>query len=224
MPHVIAIDGPAGAGKSTVARELARRLGWRYLDTGALYRAVALAAEQAGIANDAGAQLAALAMKLDLHQDASGRTFIGPSDVSQMIRTESVTRSASAVSALPEVRAALLQVQRSAGARENLVCEGRDMASVVFPEASLKIFLDAREEVRAERRTKELAAKDGTADASQVRADMHTRDHADSTRATAPLTRTAGHIHLDTSHLAVEDVLATIEQLVKERLFHQPAR
>ena len=224
MPKIIAIDGPAGAGKSTVARQVAQRLGWRFLDSGALYRALSLAALEHGLQPTDGHHVAALGAQLDLRQGPDGRTYLGARDVSSAIRTEAVTAFASRASAQPEVRAALLGLQRAAARDADLVCEGRDMGSVVFPDAALKIFLDAQPQVRAGRRTLELAGQGGSVDAKAVQQDMEQRDHADSSRAVAPLQCAADQQPLDTTGMTVDEVVNRILELFAERLREGVAR
>ncbi len=214
---VVAIDGPAGAGKSTAAKALARRLGWRFLDTGAIYRTLALAALEAGIAVDDETGLAALIQTLRMSQDPDGRMKLDGRDVSAAIRTESVTRAASTISAHARVRAGLLEIQRAVAREGPLVCEGRDMGSTVFPRAELKVYLDADLGARSRRRHEELAAKGQVANLDEIAHQIRERDHRDQTRSAAPLRRVDDQIYLDTSDLDTEGVLARLQELVQMR-------
>ncbi len=223
MPRlVVTIDGPAGAGKSSVAKRLARRLGYRLLDTGAIYRSVALAARRLGIAWDDASALAALARSLDLdfaysEKDEQNKVFVGGEDVSSAIRDPAISDGASRVSALPEVRAALLDVQRRLGASGGVVVEGRDVGTVVFPGAGAKFFLTASEEVRARRRAAELRAAGKVADEHQVRAEMTERDLRDSTRETAPLRQAEDALFVDSSDRSIDDVVDMMAREVARR-------
>jgi cytidylate kinase len=213
---VVTIDGPAGAGKSTVAKRLARRLGYRLLDTGALYRSVALAARRAGVAWDDEAGLAAIAAALRVDFAFVGeenRVLLDGADVTAAIRTPEMSDGASRVSALPAVRAALLDLQRRLGAEGGVVVEGRDVGTVVFPHADAKFFLTASPEVRARRRAEEL----GSADVAAILEEMRVRDERDSTRATAPLRQAADAMPVDTSDLDVDHVVVQLEDEVKRR-------
>ena len=214
---VIAIDGPAGAGKSTVARALARRLGFFLLDTGAIYRTLALAASRAGVDFSDGAALGRLAETLPIRFDEAGRVFFGDEDVSTAIRTPEMSLGASTVSAHPPVRQALLGLQRRLAARGRCVVEGRDIGTVVLPWAPLKIFLTASAEVRARRRHDELAARGQTVDFASTLAEMRERDERDSTRATAPLKQADDAVLLDTSALGEAEVVDRMEALARAR-------
>ncbi|MBM5575658.1 (d)CMP kinase [Deefgea sp. CFH1-16] len=200
---VIAIDGPSASGKGTVAQKVANLLGFAYLDSGALYRLTALAAQRAGLLWTDEAAVAELAAKLDV-------VFVGESillsgdDVSVEIRSEWIGSGASQVAALPAVRVALLQRQREFSSEEGLVADGRDMASVVFPAAQLKIFLSASPEVRAERRFKQLIARGESADLAVITADLQARDERDRLRSVAPLVQAADAYLLETSNLSIE--------------------
>jgi cytidylate kinase len=216
-PFVIAIDGPAGAGKSTAARALARRLGFFLLDTGAIYRTVALAAERRGIAFSDGAALGPVAESLAIRFDEEGRVFLGDEDVSKAIRTPEMSQGASTVSAHPPVRAALLGLQRKLAARGRCVVEGRDIGTVVLPWAPLKIFLTASPEVRARRRYDELVAKGQTVDLAATLQEILVRDERDSNRATAPLKQADDAVLLDTSDLDEASVVARMEALARAR-------
>ena len=187
---IVAIDGPAGAGKSTAARLLAARLGYTLLDTGAIYRVMALRARERGIAWDDGPGVAALADGLELAFRLEGnvnRVLVDDNDVSAAIRTPEISDGASRVSALPEVRAALLEIQRRIGAAGDVVVEGRDIGTVVFPRAGAKFFLTASTDERARRRVAELSSAGRPVDPEKTRAELVARDERDSTRATAPL-------------------------------------
>jgi len=217
QPLVIAIDGPAGAGKSTAARALARRLGFFLLDTGAIYRTVALSASRQGIAFSDGAALGPVAESLAIRFDEEGRVFLGDEDVSKLIRTPEMSQGASTVSAHPPVRAALLGLQRKLAARGRCVVEGRDIGTVVLPWAPLKIFLTASSEVRARRRYDELLAKGQTVDLAATLQEILIRDERDSSRATAPLKQADDAVLLDTSELDEASVVGKMEALARAR-------
>jgi len=220
---IVAIDGPAGAGKSTVARRLADTLGFVLVDTGALYRAVALAASRRGYEMSDGPRVGALAHELvtahAIHFErdpARGvRVLLASEDVSDAIRTPAMGMGASTVSAHPEVRAALLDLQRQAGAEGGVVLEGRDIGTVVFPDAELKFFLTARPEVRAKRRFDELTAKGQSVTFEDTLADVKRRDEQDTTRAAAPLRRADDATEIDSSSLTIDDAVRIIAERVK---------
>jgi cytidylate kinase len=221
---VIAIDGPAGAGKSTVARRLAERLGFFLLDTGAIYRAVALAASRRQIGFADGPALAKVAAELPIRFDETGRVWLGDEDVSTAIRTPEMSQGASTVSAHPEVRAALLELQRKLASRGRCVVEGRDIGTVVLPWAPVKIFLTARDEVRARRRHDELLARGSNVDFQATLAELRERDHRDTTRATAPLRQAEDAVLVDTSDLDLEAVVHKLEELSRKRLISLDAQ
>ena len=200
---VICIDGPTASGKGTLAAALAARLGWHYLDSGALYRATALAARQAGVALDDEAALARLAAVLPLRFEA-GRVLLDGRDVSEALRSEQTGMDASALAPLPAVRAALLNLQRGMARLPGLVADGRDMGTVVFADAPLKVFLTASAETRAERRYKQLAAKGISANIARLRDDLQARDARDASRAAAPLKAAQDALALDNSCLSIE--------------------
>jgi cytidylate kinase len=208
---VIAIDGPAASGKGTIAQGVAVALGYRYLDSGSLYRLVALRALRQKVAFDDEPRLAALADGLDL-SFADGRTFLSGQDVSEAIRAEEVSAMASKVAVLPRVRTALLTRQRAFRAPPGLVAEGRDMGTVVFPEAKLKIYLTASAEARASRRHKQLIDKGNSITIQGLLRDIRERDARDSARAEAPLMTAADAMVLDTTDMAADAAIAFVLQ------------
>jgi cytidylate kinase len=217
---VVTIDGPAGAGKSTVARQLATRLGYAFLDTGAIYRGVALAARRAKISWSDGPALGALAGRLDIRfggEEGVNRLFVDGLDVTRDIRTPEISEGASQVSALPEVRAALLGLQRSIAAKDRVVAEGRDTGTVVFPNAEAKFFLTAPPEERARRRSRELAAAGRPVDQATVQREMELRDARDSSRAFAPLKKAEDALEIDSLGLSPEEVVERMAAAVHER-------
>jgi cytidylate kinase len=229
---VVTIDGPAGAGKSTVSRALAERLGFTYLDTGALYRAVALAAgddaalaaridaapDTAALAGEVEQRLAELARALPIVFSANGtRLAIAGRDVSAEIRTPEISQRASRISALPGVRAALLDLQRRIGEAGGVVAEGRDVGSVVFPDAEVKIFLTADLGERARRRGAELRARGVPAEDAAVQQDIRHRDERDAARAAAPLVCPPGALVVDSSQLSADEVVARMWEAVTTR-------
>jgi CMP/dCMP kinase len=215
-PLLITIDGPAGAGKTTISRMLAAQLDYDYIDTGALYRAVALAAMDAGVSGDDGPGLARLCQGLKLNFSRQGdelRLFSNGTDVSDRLRTPELTMQASAISARPEVRAFLLSVQRGLGAAKRAVFEGRDMGTVVFPQADVKFFLDADLAVRAKRRYQELKPT-GEQALAEVQRQMQRRDRNDSTRSLAPLKAAEDAIRIDSSALDREAVVTRMLSVI----------
>jgi cytidylate kinase len=226
-PFIVAIDGPAGAGKSTVSRRAAAELGFAMVDTGAIYRAVALAATRAGVALDDDARLAALLPGVDIRfappapGGAGARVLLGADDVSREIRTPAMSLGASKVSARPVVRAGLLDLQRRlalAPGNRGAVLEGRDIGTVVFPDAEAKFFLTASPEERARRRHAELTAKGDGSSFDEVLADQLRRDRDDSERAVAPLRPAPDALLVVTSGVALEDVVRRVVREVRERL------
>lgn len=218
---LITIDGPAGAGKTTVSRELARRLGYVYVDTGALYRGVAWEARKRNIAADDDRSLERLCQAIDLRfvrTPAGTRLYGGDTDISEEIRTPEMSMMASAVSARPVVRQALLEIQRRLGREKNAVFEGRDMGTVVFPEADVKFFLTADVIIRAKRRHRELSEKSGQT-LENVAADMKRRDADDSSRAVAPLKPAADAVIVDSTELSADAVVARMLAEVESKRF-----
>ena len=221
---IVAIDGPAASGKSTVARQLAERLGFAYLDTGAMYRAVAVEALRRGIATDDGDALGELSRTVTISFEHEGgsplptRVTLDGRDVTVEIRTPQADAAVSPVSAQPQVREAMVAQQRRAAASESdTVLEGRDIGSVVFPGAELKVFLTAGTQERARRRASDMEARGTPMPESEVRAKLETRDLHDSTRAASPLTRVADAFALDTTCMTIEQVVGAIASWVEER-------
>ncbi len=217
----IAIDGPAGAGKSTIARKLAANLGYIYVDTGALYRAVGVNAMRNGADTKNAEQVTATlsSAKVSLRfVDGEQRVFLGEEDVSLAIRTPEASMAASNVSAIPAVREFLFDLQRDIAKANNCIMDGRDIGTVVLPEAQVKVFLTASAEVRAKRRYDELIAKGMEADYNHVLEEMVQRDYQDSHRAIAPLKQADDATLVDTSEMNLEQVLEALETIVKEKI------
>ena len=221
---VITIDGPAGSGKSTTARLVAKRLDYLYLDTGAMYRAVTLKAIQTGIDLEdiEGLEAMAAATEVDIVPDPGGyRVLLDGEDVTERIRSRDVTRASSIVSAVPGVRRRMVEIQRRLGQQGGIVAEGRDMGSVVFPDADLKIYLDADLETRARRRKLELEEKGEHVDIDDIRKDIIARDTYDSQRRHSPLVVPDGAVVIDTTHLTIQEqvelVLSHVKRIVGEK-------
>lgn len=218
---VVAIDGPAGTGKSSVARGLARALTARYLDTGAMYRIVTLAALRAGVDLADADAVAAIAsgVRLSVSYDPEGvSSYLGEEDVSAEIRGDEVTRAVSAVSSIPAVRTRLVALQRQLAAGPgNVVVEGRDIGTVVLTDAAVKIFLTASAETRARRRNDQNVASGMPDDYHGVLADVRRRDHLDSTRAVSPLRAASDAVVVDTGNMTEAEVIAHLMDLVKQR-------
>jgi cytidylate kinase len=211
---VITVDGPSGVGKGTLSQQLARHLSWHFLDSGALYRLLGLAARRQGVDPADAATLESLALKLDVRflPSEQGETTIllNNQDVTREIRTEQAGNDASRVAAVPAVRAALLQRQRDFRQLPGLVADGRDMGTTVFPEAPLKFFLTASAEVRAERRYKQLKEKGLDASLTTLLAEIAERDERDRTRSVSPLKPAEDAIIIDTSHLGIDEVFSVV--------------
>lgn len=216
---VVAIDGPAGAGKSTIARRIAARMGFLYIDTGAMYRAVALWAQRLGTSLDDHLNLEQLAIAADieLRSNPLGVVLNGE-DITELIRNPEISQAASKASAIPGVRRALVEKQRAMGAVTSIVMEGRDIGTVVFPEAEIKIFLDAAAEVRARRRLEELQAKGQSGlTLEAVLKDINERDTRDRTRGEAPLMQAPDAEYVDSTENSIEQVEERILALVRAR-------
>ena len=219
---IVAIDGPAGAGKSTIARHLARHFGLLNLETGAMYRAFALKALRAEMPLDECAKLEALATKTTITlepTEGDNRVLLDGEDVTGLIRNQTVTDAASRVSVFPAIRAWMVRLQQQMGAAGGVVMEGRDIGTVVFPQAQVKIFLDAAPEVRGMRRYEQL----GTAPTQQpeeVIRDLRARDERDRNRADSPLKPATDAVLLDSTNLTLEEVVAAAEKIVAARLSH----
>ncbi|MDP2173444.1 MAG: (d)CMP kinase [Candidatus Cloacimonadaceae bacterium] len=218
---IIAIDGPAASGKSTTARLLAQKLGYVYLDTGAMYRACALKAERLGIDLSQKDEIAAMLDALDIEVVLSGHqntVFLDREDVNEAIRTHEISRLASDISAIPAVRYKMVELQRRIANNGGVVLDGRDIGSFVFPDAEIKFFMVAPPEVRALRRFKELQAKGIETDLDTVLKELNKRDLNDSSRALAPLVRTSDAIEIDTGCLTIEEQVEALYEHVLERL------
>ena len=213
---IVTLDGPAGAGKSSTAKELARKLGWCYMDTGGMYRAVALVATRRAIPLDDEQQLAALAVSIPIRFEG-GRVFIGDEDVSEAIRTDDNTAATRPVADAPLVRAAMKQVQRRMATDRDIVTEGRDQGSEVFPQAELKVFLTASPEERARRRLAEELAKGRQVTLEEILAAQDRRDHGDIHREVGAMRQADGAELLDTSGMDREAVLSVLLAWVEAR-------
>lgn len=217
----VAVDGPASSGKGTVARQVAMELGFAYVDTGAMYRAVALMAQTEGIDQTAGPTLGARIANMTFSFGfEDGRFAIGVDgvDITRAIRTQEVGGGASLVATLPEVRAALLQTQRELATQQGVVMDGRDIGTVVLPDADLKVYLDADAAVRARRRHDELVGRGVEVSFQEVRAELAARDAQDSGRQHAPLAQAADAVRIDCTHLTPEQVTSQVVNMARARL------
>jgi cytidylate kinase len=220
--YSIAIDGPAGAGKSTIARRLAKELGFYYVDTGAIYRTVAYFMDLLGIspkdADGVERYIDELTISIEYDEEGVQHMIMNGMDVSDDIRTQDISQKASLVSAHSVVRDVLLDMQRDVAKKHNVIMDGRDIGTVVLPKANVKIFLTADPEVRAKRRYDELIGKGQKADLPQILKEIKQRDHQDMTRPIAPLKQAKDAVLVDTSALGIDGVVAEIKTIVKEKI------
>lgn len=217
----VAIDGPAGAGKSTVARGAAKELGYIYVDTGALYRTVALAAQRKNVLGDVNGicdMLPGITVELKFDDEGEQRVYLNGEDVSSLIRTPEISMAASSVSQIPKVREFLLELQRSIARENNVIMDGRDIGTVVLPNADVKIFLFASPECRAERRYKELIEKGQDVKYEDVLKDVNDRDYQDSHREIAPLKPTDESVMADTTGKALPESIEMVVSVIKENI------
>jgi cytidylate kinase len=215
---IITIEGPAGAGKSSAARTLAQRLGFEFLDTGAMYRAVALAARRAGLDLRDESALAALVASLRLEMPPGGRVLLDGEDVTSLIRPREMTAATGAVADSPAVRRRLVQMQRTIAAGRNMVCEGRDQGTLVFPDAACKFFLNADPVERARRRQREMAGRGESVELEQILRDQEARDRRDAARDLAPMKPAEDAVSLDSTGLGPEQVAEAMEAEVRRRI------
>jgi cytidylate kinase len=216
-PIVIAIDGPSGAGKGTISRTISTRLGYRHVDTGAMYRAVAWKAWYDGITVDDEPAVAALAERAAIAVEG-GTVSIDGHDVTNAIRTPDIDKGAAAVARLPRVRAVLVARQRALGREGGVVMEGRDIGTVVFPQADVKIYLDASAEERARRRANDPAHTGSQSGQAAVAAAIQARDASDTTRAASPLTLAPDAVHIDTTSMPIDEVVEKVMEVVTTKL------
>ncbi|HEY7186448.1 MAG TPA: (d)CMP kinase [Vicinamibacterales bacterium] len=214
---VIAIDGPSGAGKGTISRTISLRLGYRHVDTGAMYRAVAWRALHDTVALDDESAVAAVAERSSIAVEG-GTVSIDGHDVTTAIRTPEIDKAAAAVARLPRVRAALVARQRALGGEGGVVMEGRDIGTVVFPQADVKIYLDASAEERARRRANDPAHTGSQSGQAAVAAAIQARDTSDTTRAVSPLTLAPDAVHIDTTTMPIDEVVERVLALVKSKI------
>lgn len=217
----IAIDGPAGAGKSTIAKQLAKTLGYIYVDTGAMYRTLAVYFIRNKVGEKDSARMSALVDNADVkirYENGEQQLYLNGENVTPLLRTEEVGNMASACAVNPDVRRKLTEMQKAMGTSCNLVMDGRDIGTTVLPDAAVKIFLTASVEVRAKRRYDELTAKGITPDLAQIQADIADRDYQDSHRKHSPLKQAADAVLVDTSFMTIEEVLAHILGIVREKV------
>ena len=219
--YAIAIDGPAGAGKSTIAKRLAKELGFQYVDTGALYRTVAYFLDLLGIspkdADGVERYIDELTIKIEYDEEGKQHMLMNGMDVSGEIRTQDISQKASLVSAHKVVRDVLLDMQREVAKQNNCIMDGRDIGTVVLPKAQVKIFLTASAEVRAKRRYDELIAKGQKAELPVILKEIIQRDHQDTTRPIAPLKQAKDAVLVDTSDMTIDEVIAAIRKIVEEK-------
>ena len=220
--YAIAIDGPAGAGKSTIAKRLAKELGYHYVDTGAIYRTVAYFMDLLGVSpkDSDGVEryIDELTIKIEYDEEGKQHMLMNGMDVTDEIRTQDISQKASLVSAQPVVREVLLDMQRDVAKAHNVIMDGRDIGTVVLPKADVKIFLTATPEVRAKRRCDELLAKGQKVNYEQVLKDIIQRDYQDTHREIAPLKLARDSVKVDTSELDIDGVIAAIEAIIKEKI------
>ncbi|MBY0502809.1 MAG: (d)CMP kinase [Bryobacteraceae bacterium] len=214
---IVAIDGPAGAGKSTIARSVAARLGFLYIDTGAMYRAIALWALRTGTSLEDMHRLEALAVSADLQLDGPGKISLNGEDISDAIREPAISEAASKVAAIAGVRRALVEKQQLLGESTSVVMEGRDIGTVVFPEAQVKFYLDASANIRADRRAQELADRGQEVSVDDLVREIEDRDRRDRARAHSPLRQAEDAVYLDTSSLSPVEVEDEILRVVRAR-------
>ncbi len=218
MSYQIAIDGPAGAGKSTIAKELAKRLGFIYVDTGAMYRAMALYLLREGVPMDDSGKISAASQRADItiaYKDGLQQVLLDGENVTTFLRTEEVGNMASVSSANPDVRKKLVELQQNLANRENVVMDGRDIGTCVLPNADVKVYLTASASCRAKRRYEELTAKGETCDLGVIEADIEKRDHQDMTREHSPLRQAEDAVFLDSSKMTIREVVERILVLVE---------
>lgn len=218
MSYQIAIDGPAGAGKSTIAKELAKRLGFIYVDTGAMYRAMALYLLREGVPMDDSGKISAASQRADItiaYKDGLQQVLLDGENVTAFLRTEEVGNMASVSSANPDVRKKLVELQQNLANRENVVMDGRDIGTCVLPNADVKVYLTASAACRAKRRYEELTAKGETCDLVVIEADIEKRDHQDMTREHSPLRQAEDAVLLDSSDMTIREVVERILVLVE---------